>query len=521
MLRLLVQKSAAVECLLCSRLHLDRRGFSSERLGDLSIGRVAVRNQFLDLTANARLVCVRCDDLTNQVATGIHKDLAHVVFRALEPRVFFVALKRSLPLLLRNDAGHVFYAKNTVLLRDIGFLSSVLAGVLELSHDAPRLAKPNRVFVADLRSSEMPIISFSDVERLRDAAIERLVAGERHRRRGGGGITALAAEPRKVVRIVDGALGDLAGAPTEARITGGTEHLIAALDLTDRYAALGATLGLFCEQGSGRDLSRIARVLDVLFGSLEVVAVGAGPARAQTALPGRAQKALAVGRWTGFDKGRRGRADMVDPIGGPCSSSCALCGCPCRLYRHSRASIRISNAQRAVMKTILPVESQCKPVNLLLERGHFFRGCFDDLIGLAKGRSVLLGARQSRLFTIAEGLLSVRLVRHETEGARHFLVEKVALPALRAVGLGAARYVANVVLEIGLETGSAERKLAIGAFGGEPCGFVGVVATESTGVGHRCRYVYPTSGGFNFGGLSLKSEPWIECGIFLELLVCY
>ena len=140
------------------------------------------------------------------------------------------------------------------------------------------------------------------------------------------------------------------------------------------------------------------------------------------------------------------------------------------------------------MNAFLFMERSCESRDLRMNRRHFGRRRFVDRIGLAIGRGVFLCARQPRLFAIAESLLSVRLVRHETEGARHFLVEKVALPALRTGGLGTAGDVANVVLDIGLETRPAKGELAVGAFGGKSCRFVVVVTTEGTGVGHRCEH---------------------------------
>jgi hypothetical protein len=105
----------------------------------------------------------------------------------------------------------------------------------------------------------------------------------------------LAPKVGKVVGIVHGTLCDASCTPTEASVTGGTPHLVAPLDLTDGDPALGASLGFAGEQGRGGHVARVAGVRHISFGSLELVALGAGPAVTEPALPGSTEESATIG----------------------------------------------------------------------------------------------------------------------------------------------------------------------------------------------------------------------------------
>ena len=87
---------------------------------------------------------------------------------------------------------------------------------------------------------------------------------------------------------MNGTLCDASRAPTEAGVASGTPHLVAPLNLTDGDSAFGASLGFAGQQGRGGHVARVAGMRHISFGSLELVAVGAGPAMTEPALPGSA-----------------------------------------------------------------------------------------------------------------------------------------------------------------------------------------------------------------------------------------
>ncbi len=81
-----------------------------------------------------------------------------------------------------------------------------------------------------------------------------------HRVCGIGCVSALAAQPLKVMGIVDGAVRHLARAPTESGVAMRAPHKIASLNLTNADATLGARLGLFRNEARRLHFGRVARV---------------------------------------------------------------------------------------------------------------------------------------------------------------------------------------------------------------------------------------------------------------------
>ena len=96
------------------------------------------------------------------------------------------------------------------------------------------------------------------------------------------------------MRIVNGAIRNLAGAPIEARIALRAPHKVAAVNLADTDTALGARLGFLCNESCRFYLGRITsmswRITDR---TLEIVAFRTRVKIAKAAFPGGAKESLA------------------------------------------------------------------------------------------------------------------------------------------------------------------------------------------------------------------------------------
>ena len=74
-----------------------------------------------------------------------------------------------------------------------------------------------------------------------------------------------------VMRVVDHVRLDPTRPPTECRVTLGTPHLIAAIDLENTSRTLGAVAGVARQKLRSRHVVRVTRVSSVLLRTLDLV----------------------------------------------------------------------------------------------------------------------------------------------------------------------------------------------------------------------------------------------------------
>ena len=110
--------------------------------------------------------------------------------------------------------------------------------------------------------------------------------------------TTVVPHPLVIVRVVDPARLYGSTTPTERRVTLGTEHLVAPINLENDRGALGTRSRILGQELGRRHRVGIACMFHVLFRALDLVTLGAGPVFAEPTLPRGTQKAFAPAKRT-------------------------------------------------------------------------------------------------------------------------------------------------------------------------------------------------------------------------------